>query len=38
MRDCERVHVLLEQLGTVEHELTTNPPPLHSLDIPYAFR
>lgn len=38
MCDCERVHVLLEQFGTVEHELTTKPPFTHSLRIPYAFR
>ena len=38
MCDCERVHVLLEQFGTVERELTTKPPFMLSLDTPYAFR
>lgn len=38
MCDCERVHVLLEQFGTVERGLTIKPPFMLSFDTPYAFR
>lgn len=38
MRDCERVHVLLEQFDTVKRGLKIKPPFMLSLDTPYVFR